>query len=135
MDKPDILEKDLRRVLELDPDNAHAMNALGFTFAERNQRLQEAEDLIRKALALEPDDPAIIDSMGWVSFRLGRLDEAEAYLRKALETTFDGEIAAHLAEVLWTTGRKAEAREIFRMAQEKDPENPALKETLERLKP
>ena len=135
LDRPDLLERDLRRILELEPDNAHALNALGFTFAERNLRLREAEALIRKALELEPDDPAIIDSMGWVAYRLGRLEEAEQHLRKALDIQFDGEIAAHLGEVLWVSGHKDEARAVWKTALDQDPQDPALQETLQRLDP
>ena len=135
LDRPDLLERDLRRILELDPDNAHALNALGFTFAERNIRLEEAEALIRKALELKPDDAAITDSMGWVAYRRGRLEEAEKHLRRALDIEFDGEIAAHLGEVLWVSGHKDEARAIWKTALEKDPQDPALQETLQRLDP
>ncbi|MGB0722497.1 MAG: tetratricopeptide repeat protein [Gammaproteobacteria bacterium] len=129
----DVLKSDLRRVLELDPDNAHAMNALGYTMADLNENLDEAERLVRKALELAPDEAAIIDSMGWVLFRRGKLEEAEQYLREALSVQFDGEIAAHLGEVLWAQDRKDEARAVFDEARRRDGDNPALIETLKRL--
>jgi tetratricopeptide (TPR) repeat protein len=110
-----------------------ALNALGYTLADRTDRFDEAYDLIRRAYEQRPDDPAIIDSMGWVTYRLGRLDEAEGYLRQALEKHFDAEIAAHLGEVLWARGRQDEARQIWHDALQRDPDHVLLKQVIERF--
>ncbi len=130
----DEMETLLRRVIALKPDVPHAYNALGFSMAERNVRLTEAEKLVAKALELAPGDPFITDSAGWVEFRLGRLAEAERLLRKAYATKADPEIAVHLGEVLWVTQRRDEARQFWRQARNQDPNNEALEETLSRLK-
>lgn len=127
------MEKALRKIIQIAPDNQHAYNALGYSFAERNVRLQEAYDLIKKALQLAPDDAFIIDSMGWVEFRLGRLEKAEELLRRAYTLRPDPEIAVHLGEVLWLRGREEEAKKLWRFANGKDPKNESLKGTLERL--
>jgi len=127
------MESSLRKIIELAPNNQHAYNALGYSFAERNIRLEEAHRLIEQALKLAPDDPFIMDSMGWVQFRLGHLTEAESLLRRAYEMRPDVEIAAHLGEVLWVKGQKADAQKLWRDAQNKDPQNDTLKSTLARL--
>ena len=129
----DVMESALRKIMELAPNNQHAYNALGYSLAERNIRLDEAFRLIDKALKLAPDDPFIMDSMGWVQFRLGNLKEAEALLRRAYELRPDVEIAAHLGEVLWVKGQKEDAQRLWRDAQTKDPQNDTLKSTLARL--
>lgn len=129
----DVMESALRKIMELAPNNQHAYNALGYSLAERNIRLQEAFSLIGKALQLAPDDPFIMDSMGWVQFRLGNLKEAEALLRRAYDLRPDVEIAAHLGEVLWIKGQKEAAQKLWRDAQTKDPQNDTLKSTLARL--
>ncbi len=129
----DEMETSLRKIMELAPNNQHAYNALGYSLAERNIRLQEALSLIDKALQLAPDDPFIMDSMGWVQFRLGNLKEAESLLRRAYELRPDVEIAAHLGEVLWVKGQKDDAQRLWRDAQTKDPQNDTLKSTLARL--
>jgi Tfp pilus assembly protein PilF len=134
LNRPDILERDLRRVIELDPENAHALNALGYTFADRNERLQEAYELIKKAYDQRPEDAAIMDSMGWIHYRLGKLEEAEQYLRRAITTEYDGEIAGHLGEVLWMRGKRDEADQVWNEALEKDPDNPALQKILKRFR-
>ncbi len=133
--KIDVLERDLRKMLEADPDNAQALNALGYTLADRTDRYQEAYDYIKKALELEPEDPAILDSMGWVLYRLGRHQEAIGYLRKALEKAEagDAEIAAHLGEVLWVTGDREEARRIWEEARKRHPEDEVLRDTIQRF--
>jgi tetratricopeptide (TPR) repeat protein len=128
-------EADLRRLIELDPENADALNALGYTLADRTDRYQEALALIERALKLKPDTPAIVDSLGWVLFRLGRHEEALKHLRRAFELQRDAEVAAHLGEVLWVTGEKDEARAVWRAGSEIDPDNRALKQTLERYSP
>ena len=129
----DICETSLRKIISLAPQNQQAYNALGYTFAERNMRLDEASSLIQTALKLAPDDPFIIDSMGWVQFRLGKLKEAEEYLRRAYSIRQDPEIAVHLGEVLWSKGQKADAHKLWRDANSKDPDNDSLKSTLARL--
>lgn len=133
MNKLEIMETALRKVIKIAPNNQHAYNALGYSLADRNIRLQEAYELISKALQLAPEDPFIMDSMGWVQFRLGRLKEAEALLRRAYEIRPDPEIAAHLGEVLWTKGQKEDAKSLWRDANSKDPKNDTLKSTLARL--
>jgi predicted Zn-dependent protease len=130
----DVMEKNLREVMVQAPDNHHAYNALGYSLAERNVRLQEAYQLIDKAMKMAPGDPFIMDSMGWVQYRLGNLPEAEAQLRRAYELRRDPEIAVHLGEVLWQMGRQADARKLWAEARVKDPQNDTLKSTLARLR-
>jgi tetratricopeptide (TPR) repeat protein len=127
------MEKALRKVMAVVPDNHHAYNALGYSLAERGVRLEEAFELIDKALKMAPGDPYIMDSMGWVQFRLGHLKEAEAILRQAYALRGDAEIAVHLGEVLWHKGDKAAAEKLWREASAKDPKNDALRSTLARL--
>lgn len=122
----DLLENDLRAVLLREPENAAALNALGYTLADRTSRYQEAYELIQQALSLEPEDPAIIDSMGWVLYRLGHINEAAKYLRRALTIQYDNEIAAHLGEVLWVMGQEDAAKLLLRKALEKAPDNEHL---------
>ncbi|WP_199724721.1 tetratricopeptide repeat protein [Noviherbaspirillum saxi] len=129
----EVMETALRKIMQLAPSNHHAYNALGYSLAERNIRLDEAYVLIEKALKLAPDDPFIMDSMGWIQFRLGKLKDAEASLRRAYELRPDVEIAAHLGEVLWVKGQKDDAQKLWRDAQTKDPQNDTLKSTLARL--
>ena len=135
IDKFDVLEADLRKVIELKPDQAHAYNALGYTFADRNQRLDEAYTLVNKALSLSPGDAFIQDSLGWVHFRLGRVDEALATLKKAYLKRRDPEIAAHLGEVLWAKGEKAEALKLWQSALLESPDNEVLKTVMGKFKP
>ncbi len=133
-DKLDIMETMLRKVIKLAPDSQHAYNALGYSFAERNMRLPEAYALVEKALQLAPEDPFIMDSMGWVQFRLGKLQEAESLLRRAYALRPDPEIAVHLGEVLWVKGSKDDAEKLWRDVKAKDPKNDTLKNTLARFK-
>ena len=128
-----LLESDLRFILEREPDNAMALNALGYTLADRTTRYDEAKELIEQAHQLDPNDPAIIDSLGWVNYRLGNLVEAERLLRKALKQFPDGEVAAHLGEVLWMQGKQKEARKVWREALDAQPDNEILRSTLQRL--
>jgi tetratricopeptide (TPR) repeat protein len=128
------MEAQLRRVIELKPDHHHAYNALGYSFADRNLRLPEAKQLIERALKLAPGEPFIVDSLGWVEFRLGNLPEATRLLRQAHAGRPDAEIAAHLGEVLWASGAQDEARRVFGDAAQREPGNEALRETLDRLK-
>lgn len=130
----DLMEPLLRKIIKLAPDNQHAYNALGYAFADRNIRLPEALTLIQKALQLAPEDPFILDSMGWVQFRLGHLKQAEEYLRHAYTLRPDVEIGTHLGEVLWSKGEKGTAQELWRDANQKDPQNSTLKSTLARLR-
>jgi tetratricopeptide (TPR) repeat protein len=120
-DRLDVLETNLRRLIEMRPDHAHAYNALGYTLADRTDRFEEAYQLIDKALKLAPEDPFIQDSMGWVLYRLGRLQEARSYLEKAYKRRPDPEIAAHLGEVLWALGRRDEARRMWQSALAEHP--------------
>ncbi|MBU6188262.1 MAG: tetratricopeptide repeat protein [Betaproteobacteria bacterium] len=129
----DLLEASLRKLIEAKPDHAHAYNALGYTLADRNLRLGEAQRLIEKALELAPDDAHILDSMGWVLFRRGDLEGAIRYLRKAFALRADVEIGVHLGEVLWQAGMQDEARRLWREAREREPANEVLRETLVRL--
>ena len=128
------MERLLRRVIELKPDHQHAYNALGYSLAERNVRLPEARTLIRKALDLSPGEPSITDSLGWVEYRLGNRDEAIRLLRDAYRGQPDAEIAAHLGEVLWVSGKLDEARAVWREARRRDAKNEILRETLARLR-
>lgn len=130
----DDMEALFRRVIAIQPSNPNAYNALGFSLADHKLRLQEARQLIVKALELSPGDPFITDSLGWAEFRLGRLDEATRLLREAYKSRPDPEIAAHLGEVLWHQGKQDEAREIWREGQAKETTNETLQETLQRLK-
>jgi tetratricopeptide (TPR) repeat protein len=134
LDRMDILEASLRKLIALRPDYAHAYNALGYSLADRNERLPEARELIEKALKLSPDDSFIIDSMGWVLYRQGRTKDALDWLQRAFTARPDAEIAAHLGEVLWALGRRDEAERVLQDAAKKDPGNEALTNTLKRLK-
>ena len=129
----ELMETALRQVMIAAPDNQHAYNALGYSLAERNQRLPEAYALIDKAMQMAPGDPFIMDSMGWVQFRMGNLNEAESYLRRAYALRADPEIAVHLGEVLFAKGDVAGAQKLWKDAHAKDPKNDALKSTLARL--
>jgi Flp pilus assembly protein TadD len=129
----ELAESDLRKVIAQEPDNAAALNALGYTLADRTDRLEEARTLIEQAYRLQPDEASIIDSMGWIAFRQDRLEEAEKYLREAFERDKNAEISAHLGEVLWIQGNRAAAQEVFSTGLEIDADNRVLQETLERL--
>ncbi|SDY03983.1 Tetratricopeptide repeat-containing protein [Nitrosomonas sp. Nm58] len=131
--KFDIAEKDLRKLIELRPDNAHVYNALGYSLAERGLRLPEALALIKKAVELSPDDPYIMDSLGWVYYRMGNLKEGLNYLNLAFSSRPDPEIAAHLGEVLWVKGAREDAERIWRSALETNPDNEMLLDTMKRL--
>ena len=133
IERLDEAEKRLRRVIVLQPERAHAYNALGYSFADRNVNLDEARTLVDKAHALAPDDPAILDSMGWVAFRQARLTAAEGYLRRAIENFQDGEIAAHLGEVLWAQGRKDDARAVWQKQLAAQPDSDILRKTMARF--
>lgn len=133
--KLDVLEKDLRKVIVLRPDNAQAYNALGYTLADRTSRLAEAITLLDKALSLAPNDAYILDSVGWAQFRAGNLAKAQEYLERAYKLRPDPEIAAHLGEVLWARGQRDEAGTLWQTSLQTHPQNEVLLETLHRLKP
>ncbi len=135
LNKLELMEVRLRRLIELRPDNPQAYNALGYAYADRNERLVEARQLIEKALALAPDDGFILDSMGWVLFRQGDLPGALAYLERSYAKREDPEIAAHLGEVLWVMGRQDDARRLLLDAQKNHPTNEVLAETIRKLVP
>ncbi|MEM1141709.1 MAG: tetratricopeptide repeat protein [Pseudomonadota bacterium] len=124
---------DLREIIARSPDNATALNALGYTLANRTQRYTEARELIEKALKISPDEPAILDSMGWVLFHQGEYVEALTYLTRAYENFPDPEVAAHLGEVMWVTGDRGSAMELWREALAQNPEHAVLTNTLDRL--
>jgi Tfp pilus assembly protein PilF len=132
-DRIDRAEADLRRILVTDPENVAALNALGYTLADRTTRYQEALELIDRARTAEPDEAAIIDSYGWVLYRLGRHAEALVELRRAFTLQKDPEIAAHIAEVLWVSGKQEEARKYFEESRKLDPENRSLLRALEKV--
>lgn len=131
----DVLEANLRRVIAMRPTNAHAYNALGYSLADRNERLAEAYVLIETAHKLAPEDSYILDSLGWVLFRQGRHQEALGHLQRAHEARPDAEISAHLGEVLWALGRQAEAQNIWAEALRGQPKNEVLQSTIKRLAP
>ena len=135
IDRLDIAETDLREVITQQPNNAQALNALGYTLADKTTRYEEAHELIKKALELTPDDFYIIDSMGWVLYRLGKYDEALTYLHKAIQLKNDPVVAAHLGEVLWMVGDKEAAQDIWNKALEQTPDNSHLLEVIQRLMP
>ena len=127
------MEDDLRSILAQDPDHTATLNALGYTLTNHTQRYEEAADLIERALALSPGDPAILDSLGWVYYKLGQYSESEALLREAHNAFPDPEVAAHLGEVLWVQGRQIEARDVWRDGLSRVPDHPIILEAVERL--
>jgi Flp pilus assembly protein TadD len=131
----DVLESNLRHLIKIRPDYAHAYNALGYTFADRNERLPEARTLIETALKLAPDDPFIMDSMGWVLFRLGQNKEGLDFLQRAFSLRPDPEIAAHLGEVLWSDGQREQAQKIWAGMIKDHPGNELLQKTIKRFVP
>ena len=131
--QPDTMEQLLRQVIARQPDYHHAYNALGYSLADRGVRLDEAKQLILKALQFAPNDPFIMDSLGWVEFRLGNKADARKHLEAAFKARPDVEIAAHLGEVLWSMGDKDGATRVWKEGQRASPDNDTLKETLKRL--
>ncbi|WP_367085714.1 tetratricopeptide repeat protein [Pseudomonas sp. HOU2] len=127
------MEKDLRLIIKRDPDNAMALNALGYTLSDRTTRYAEAKALIEQAHQINPEDPAVLDSLGWVNFRMGNLDDAEKYLRQALERFPDHEVAAHLGEVLWVKGNQREAKQVWGKYLKDQPDSTILRSTIKRL--
>ena len=127
------METDLRRILEQDPNHAATLNALGYTLTNYTERYEEAADLIERALALSPGDPAILDSLGWVYYKLGQLAQSEALLRQAHQAFPDPEVAAHLGEVLWIQGKQIEATDIWRDGLSRVPDHSIILEAVQRL--
>ena len=134
VDRIDITEADLLKLLSSQPENANALNALGYTLADRTERLEEALDYIKRAAELVPDDPAILDSLGWVSYRLGNMKDALKWLGMAFERLEDAEIAAHYGEVLWKNNQREEAEKVWKIGLENNAEHPVLLETMQRLR-
>jgi tetratricopeptide (TPR) repeat protein len=134
LQKFDVLEQNLRKLIEARPDHAHAYNALGYSFAERNTRLKEARTLIEKAIELAPEDYFIVDSLGWVQYREGNLKGAVQTLRRAYNGRPDAEIGAHLGEVLWVSGDRTEASRIWQESLKSAPDNETLQKTIKRLR-
>ena len=127
------IEANLRRILAQEPDNPTALNALGYSLILYSDRYEEARELIARALEQEPNNPAILDSMGWVYYQLGDYEQAQRYLEAAFTQLPDPEVAAHLGEVLWQTGARTEARQVWREGLKTAPDHPVLQETLNRL--
>lgn len=128
-------ERDLRAYLKLKPKSAQGLNALGYILANRTSRIREARELVSRALKLDPDNPMILDSMGWVEYRSGKLEAALRYLQRAHHLMPDPEIAAHLGEVLWKMGREAEARELWARSLEANPDSDLIRRTQQRFIP
>lgn len=133
IDRLDVLEEDLLALIKADPDNGHALNALGYTLADRTQRYAEALQYLERAIALLPNDAAVLDSMGWIKYRLGNYQESLNFMRRAFEVSQDPEIVSHLTEVLWVSGQKDEARQVWKKAIEKEPKNDFLLKLKERF--
>ncbi len=133
LDQLDLAEHDLKQIIAFDENHADALNALGYTLADRTDRYQEAYGYVKRALQLRPNDHAILDSMGWVLYRLGKYNEAIKMLRQSLEIRLDPEVAAHLGEVLWVSGEREDAREIWRQALEATPGDKRLLNIMERF--
>lgn len=135
LDMVEVTERDLREILKKDPKNVNALNALGYTLTDRTTRYQEALELLQQAMALKPDDAFIMDSMGWLQYRLGNSAEAVKYLRRALDIRNDAEIAAHLGEVLWVMGDHHGAESVWDRALRETPDNEALNGVIKKFKP
>jgi len=130
-----LVESDLRAVLARDPKNVNALNALGYTLADRTERYAEAEALLKQALEQRPDDPFILDSWGWLQYRMGNTAEAIRHLKRALSVRGDAEIAAHLGEVLWVTGDRREAESVWTRALRDEPDSEVLRNVIRKFKP
>jgi tetratricopeptide (TPR) repeat protein len=134
LDRLEVLEQDLSAILQQNPDDANALNALGYTLADKTNRYSEALRLLTRALELKPDDAAIMDSYGWLQYRLGNQESAIDYLQRAYRANPDAEIAVHLGEVLWVSGKRAEARAVWRKAAKNAPDNEYVKRAMEQFK-
>ena len=135
IERIDVTFSDLEKIIKLDPENSQALNALGYTLVDRTDRLQEGLKYIQKAYKTNPDDPAVLDSLGWANYRLGNHKEALRFLRKAFEGLKDSEIAAHLGEVLWVTGEEGNAQEIWDEALRATPKHKLLNDVIKRFTP
>jgi tetratricopeptide (TPR) repeat protein len=135
LNRIDVAETSLRKLITLKPDNAQAYNALGYTLADRTDRLAEARNYIEKALKLAPEDPFILDSMGWVEYRLGNHAQGLQYLQRAFDQRPDPEIAAHLGEVLWAKGRKGDAEKIWKDSLRENPDSEELQKVIKKFLP
>jgi len=131
LDRLSLLESDLRKIIAIKPDHAHAYNALGYSLADRTERFTEAYELIKKAISLMPEDPFIMDSLGWVQFRMNKLQESEKTLRQAFSRQPDPEIAAHLGQVIWKAGREDEAIKFLKSNLEAHPDSEVLRKAVE----
>lgn len=134
MDRLEVLEQDLNEILKQNPDDAAALNALGYTLADKTSRYSEAQRLLTRALSVKQDDPAILDSYGWLQYRLGNYDTAIEYLRRAYGLNADVEIAVHLGEALWVSGNRSEAKSVWRKAAKQAPDNEYVKRAMEQFK-
>lgn len=134
LDRLDVMEQDLNELLTQDPNDANALNALGYTLADKSNRYSEALSLLTRALALRPDEAAILDSYGWLQYRMGNHESAIEYLRRAYQHNQDAEIAAHLGEVLWVSGKRSEAKAVWRKAARQAPGNEYIKRVMEAFK-
>ena len=134
LNKYDLMENLLREAIKIKPDYAVAYNALGYSFADRNIHLEDARKYIEVALSISPNNHYILDSMGWLYFRLGKLDSALSFIQKAYDIQADPEIAAHLSEILWAQGKKKEASDVLELSLQSFPDNEVLKETFKRLR-
>ena len=134
LNKYDLMEKLLREAIKIKPDYAVAYNALGYSFVDRNINLDDAKKYIEVALSISPNNHYILDSMGWLYFRLGKLDSALSFIQKAYDVQADPEIAAHLGEILWAQGKKKEAGDVLELSLQSFPDNEVLKETFKRLR-
>jgi tetratricopeptide (TPR) repeat protein len=132
---PEVFEKYLRTLIKVEPDHAHAYNALGYSLLERKVRLPEAMQLVEKAYQLAPDDAAIMDSMGWGYYRLGNLPKSLEFMRRAYIAFPDPEVAAHLGEVLWNSKAKEEAKKIWQESLKENPDNAALQAVIKKFLP
>jgi len=135
LDKVDEAESKLKHLVALRPDDAQALNALGYTLVDRTSRTDEGLAFIQRAHEIAPSDPFILDSLGWAFYRMGRFDDAERYLTQALDRRADAEIAAHLGEVLWRKGEHEKARAVWKAQLDTSPDNVLLKETVKRFAP
>ncbi|MBI1423360.1 MAG: tetratricopeptide repeat protein [Gammaproteobacteria bacterium] len=133
LDKIDIALEDLKKIVQADPNNVQALNAYGYTLVDRTDKVMEGYKYIQQAYSMQADDPAILDSMGWANYRLGKYPEAIKYLRKALETLKDPEIAAHLGEVLWVSGDHEQARDVWEAARRETPSHKMLLDVIKRF--
>ena len=133
LDKIDLAIKDLETIVEREPNNAQALNALGYTLADKTKQLKRALGYIQKAIKLSPDDAAVLDSMGWVYYRMGQYDKALVYLQRAFKKLNDAEIAAHLGEVLWVAGEHGKAREVWNSALQQAPQHDVLRNVMQKF--